>query len=206
MAHTNAGWPTNIPAGGDNLNTTDDQLRRLRLDLLERMNEIVDDFTTDPVVPKQLDVSRVIGTPDLAVVYTNAAFAIPSGVNTAIDFVAETLDTGGFHDNASNPSRLTITTAGYYRIHAALWIAPGAAAGPIAGNMALRKNGSDIALSKVTFEGSSIVEFIDATYIDLAAAADYYEVWIIQASGQAWATLDEADEAYFMIDRLVGTT
>ena len=205
MAHSNV-WSNIIPAGSDNLNTADNQIRQLRLDIQERMDEVVDDWTADPVVPKQLDVSRVIGTPDLAVVYTNAAFAIASGVNTAIDFVGETLDTGGFHDNATNPSRLTITTAGYYRLHAALWILPGAAAGPIAGNMALRKNGVDVALSKVTFEGSSIVEFIDLTYIDLAAAADYYEIWIVQASGQAWATLDEADEAYLMIDRLVGTT
>ena len=51
MAHTNSGWPTNIPAGLDALNTADDQLRRMRLDLLERLNEIVVDFTTDPVVP-----------------------------------------------------------------------------------------------------------------------------------------------------------
>ncbi len=68
MAYTNAGWPTNIPAGSDALNTADDQIRRLRLDLKERFNDIVDDITTDPVVPKQLDVDRVIGTPYLAVV------------------------------------------------------------------------------------------------------------------------------------------
>ncbi|KKL99426.1 hypothetical protein LCGC14_1814570, partial [marine sediment metagenome] len=115
MAYTNSGWPTNIPAGSDNLNTADDQLRRLRLDLKERLNDIVDDITTDPVVPKQLDIDRIIGTPDLAVVYTGAAFAIPTASVTTIDFVAETLDTGGFHDNSVNPSRLTITTAAYYR-------------------------------------------------------------------------------------------
>ena len=102
MAHTNSGWPTNIPVSSDPLNTTDDQLRRLRLDLLERFNDIVDDFTADPVVPKQLDVSRVIGTPDLAVVYTGAAFSIPSGATTVIDFVQETLDTGSFHDDLPN--------------------------------------------------------------------------------------------------------
>ena len=48
MAYTNAGWATNIPAGGDNLNTADDQIRRLRLDLKERLNDIVDDVTTYP--------------------------------------------------------------------------------------------------------------------------------------------------------------
>lgn len=52
MAHTNPGWPTNIPPGSDAANTADDQLRRLRLDLLERMNDFVVSFTADPVVLK----------------------------------------------------------------------------------------------------------------------------------------------------------
>ena len=52
MAYTNPGWPTNIPAGSDPLNTVDDQQRRLRLDLKERLNDLVDDITTDPIVVK----------------------------------------------------------------------------------------------------------------------------------------------------------
>ncbi|KKL46395.1 hypothetical protein LCGC14_2345970, partial [marine sediment metagenome] len=56
MAHTNSGWPTNIPAGSDALNTADDQLRRLRLDLKERFNDFVDDITADPIVLSDIDV------------------------------------------------------------------------------------------------------------------------------------------------------
>ncbi len=203
MAHTNA-WSNIVPAGSDNLNTADDQIRRLRLDIQERGDEIVDDWTADPVVPKKLDVSRVIGTPDLAVVYTGAAFAIPTGTVTTIDFVQETLDTGGFHDNAVNPSRLTITTAAYYRIHANLQITfTGAAA---LCHIRIRKNGADLALGNIAFLGAGVIETISITYIDLAAATDYYEI-VIQnpGSGSTWNTLDEADEAYFMIERLVGT-
>ncbi|KKL27575.1 hypothetical protein LCGC14_2383780 [marine sediment metagenome] len=203
MAHTNA-WSNIVPAGSDNLNTADDQIRRLRLDIQERGDEIVDDWTADPVVPKKLDVSRVIGTPDLAVVYTGAAFAIPTGTVTTIDFVQETLDTGGFHDNSVNPSRLTITTAAYYRIHANLQITfTGAAA---LCHIRIRKNGADLALGNIAFLGAGVIETISITYIDLAAATDYYEI-VIQnpGSGSTWNTLDEADEAYFMIERLVGT-
>ena len=205
MAHTNSGWPTNIPAGSDALNTADDQLRRLRLDIKERMNDIVDDWTADPIVRKTLDVSRLVGTPDLAVVYTGAAFALASGGSpgTTIDFVQETLDTGSFHDNSSNPSRLTITTAAYYRIHASIQITPGAASA--AGTMLLRKNGTNIAITRTIFAGSSVVEQMFITYIDLAAATDYYQINIVQASGDAWATLDDADEAWFMIERISGT-
>ncbi len=50
MAYTNSGWPTNIPAGTDALNTADNQLRRMRLDLLERLNDIISDITADPVI------------------------------------------------------------------------------------------------------------------------------------------------------------
>ncbi len=50
MPYTNSGWPTNIPAGTDALNTADDQLRRMRLDLLERLNDIISDITVDPVI------------------------------------------------------------------------------------------------------------------------------------------------------------
>ena len=204
MAYTNSGWPTNIPAGSDNLKTADDQLRRLRLDFKERLNDIVDDITTDPVVPKKLAVSRIDGTPDLAVVYTNAAFAIPTASVTTIDFTAETVDTGSFHDNSVNPSRLTITTAGYYFIHANLQINFAGAAALC--HIRIRKNGADLALGNLSILGSGVIETLSISYIDLAAAADYYEI-VIQnpGSGSTWNTLDEADEAYFMIHRLAGT-
>ena len=204
MAHTNSGWPVNIPVSSDPLNTADDQLRRLRLDLKERFNDFVDDITADPVVLSDIDVGIVTGTPDLAVVYTGAAFAIPTASTTTIDFVQETLDTGGFHSNSVNPSRLTITTAGYYFIHANLEIDfTGAAA---LCHIRIRKNGADLALGNISILGSGVIETIAISYIDLAAATDYYEIAIQNpGSGSTWNTLDEADEAYFMIHRMVGT-
>ena len=55
--------------------------------------------------------------------------------------------------------------------------------------------------------GSDAIETITISYLDLAAATDYYEITIQNpGSGSTWETLDEADEAYFMIHRLVGTT
>ncbi|KKK63500.1 hypothetical protein LCGC14_2993660 [marine sediment metagenome] len=203
MAYSNS-WSNIIPVSSDPLNTTDDQLRRLRLDVQERMDDLVDDWTTDPVVPQKLDVSRIDGTPDLAVVYTGAAFAIPTASTTTIDFVQETLDTGGFHSNSVNPSRLTITTAGYYFIHANLEIDfTGAAA---LCHIRIRKNGADLALGNISILGSGVIETIAISYIDLAAATDYYEIAIQNpGSGSTWNTLDEADEAYFMIHRMVGT-
>lgn len=46
----------------------------------------------------------------------NAAQAIANGTFTPINFNAEAFDTDNFHDNATNPSRFTITNSGNYRI------------------------------------------------------------------------------------------
>lgn len=203
MAYTNIGWPTNIPAGSDNLNTADDQLRRLRLDLKERFNDIVDDITTDPVIPKKLAISRIDGTPDTARAWSGAAFNIPDGVDTAIDLVQESFDTGGFHSNSVNPSRLTITTAAYYQIRALFSMTSGASAAT--GLLTIKKNGTIIAGFRAKHDGGTTsVTFTTAT-IDLAAAADYYEAWFSQSSGDAWATQNLVHEAFLEIMRLPGT-
>lgn len=59
MAYTNVPWVNNIPLGGDNLNTADDQFRRLRLDINERQNDIVGDWTVDPVFVKTARTRRI---------------------------------------------------------------------------------------------------------------------------------------------------
>lgn len=205
MAYTNT-WSVIIPAGTDPLNTADDQIRQLRLDLQERMNDIVVDWTVDPVV-LAADIEKITGTPNVARVFTNAAFALPSGVATIIDFVAETFDTGnpttGFHDNAVNPSRLTITTASYYRVSANIGVTSGAAAATAV--ISILKNGSIIASYRRPHAGGSTVEGYKISVIDLAAAADHYQVQINQSSGNSWNTLSTAIEAFFEIERRTGT-
>lgn len=49
MAYTNP-WSDTDPPGSQNANTIDDELRQLRLDIHERMDDIVDDWEDDPVV------------------------------------------------------------------------------------------------------------------------------------------------------------
>jgi len=50
MAFTNV-WSNVIPAGSDPANTADDELRQLRLDIDERMDTIVADWSADPLQP-----------------------------------------------------------------------------------------------------------------------------------------------------------
>jgi hypothetical protein len=62
MAYSNA-WSDVIPAGSELASHIDDQIRQLRLDLHERMNSLVVDWTTDPVVlinPGSADNARYI--------------------------------------------------------------------------------------------------------------------------------------------------
>ncbi|KKM20368.1 hypothetical protein LCGC14_1646140 [marine sediment metagenome] len=199
MAYTNAGFPTNIPAGSDNLNTADDQLRRLRLDLKERFNDIVDDITADPIVLKNI-------TPKLAHVYENAGATISSGVNTTVAWTAETLDTGSFHDNSTNNSRLTITDAGYYHLYCVMQLSAGATTDVIAG-IEIRKNGSStVAINDQYHPGNSTDQTFQIGVIVLAAATDYYEVRVLQASGDNWTIRAPTEQSYFEIKRLAGTT
>jgi hypothetical protein len=48
MAFTNP-WSNIIPAGSDPANTADDEIRQLRLDIDERMDQIVPDWSADPL-------------------------------------------------------------------------------------------------------------------------------------------------------------
>lgn len=50
MAYTNP-WSDTDPPGSQNANTVDDEFRQLRLDIHERMDALVEDWTDDPVVP-----------------------------------------------------------------------------------------------------------------------------------------------------------
>lgn len=49
MAYTNS-WSNTVPAGSAAANTIDDAIKQLRLDIQERMDALVDDWTADPVV------------------------------------------------------------------------------------------------------------------------------------------------------------
>lgn len=203
MAYDND-WSIIIPAGSDLLSTADDHFRRLRLDIGQRMDDIVDDWTADPVVLSDIDVGTTIGTPIVAVVYTGAAFSLPSqAAKTIIDFVGETLDTDDFHDNSSNPSRLTITTAAYYRITANIMVNTNTNA--ITAHVYILKNGGIVAEATTLSEISTIQTYA-VTIIDLAAATDYYEVAFQQQSTDDWTTSNIDSRAYFMIEKLIGTT
>jgi hypothetical protein len=204
MAYSIA-WNEATPVGAStNVSDVDAELQNLKISIRERMNNVMSTaWETDASDPKTLDVQAIAGTPRLAKVYTNAAFALPSGANTVVDFVAETYDTDTIHDNAVNPSRLTVGKTGYYRVRAEIGITSGANAA--LANLDLLKNGVVIAQSYERHTGGTTVQGFSVETIDLATTiTDYYEVRVTQASGDAWATLTTASTAYFELEHLPG--
>jgi len=110
-------------------------------------------------------------------VYPNAAQTIASGSWTAIAFDNEIYDTDTMHDNSTNNTRITATTAGAYHIGCAVeW----AAAAGGSRWVAIRANGSSI-LSTVKHSPSDVSM---VTSVDYAlTAGQYIEMVVKQDSG-----------------------
>ena len=63
-----------------------------------------------------------------AKVYNNANISVPNAQTTLIAFNSEMFDTDSMHSTSTNPSRITINTAGKYLVHAHVeWVQTGAA-------------------------------------------------------------------------------
>ena len=207
MAYSIA-WNEASPAGASTAaSTIDTELQNLKTSVKERMNDILDSSTlweTDAHNPKLLDLTAIAGTPKVARVFTGAAFNLPTGATTTVDFVQETLDTNAFHSNSVNPSRLTCALAGYYRVGVGLTVISGA--GAIGATCSIAKNGSDVALNVIDFPAGPLTQTFSFETIELVAASDFFTVTVGQASGNAWATAQLRESAYFFIEKLDGTT
>lgn len=117
--------------------------------------------------------------------------SINSATDTAVDFNSEVFDTDGFHDNSSNPSRITIPSgkAGKYLFNAHIAISDG---GSTTGRrfISFWKNGTrvDYTITEYTPAGSAN-PFIENSIILDVAAGDYVQVGAFQSSGSS-RTLD----------------
>ncbi|MBA2704139.1 MAG: hypothetical protein H0U60_09835 [Blastocatellia bacterium] len=94
MPYTNP-WSDIIPDGAANANTVDDAIRQLRLDVHERMNAVVADWTTDPVVPiggsgsgTGVKVGKVLFLPFAQWSMLNNAYSDPAAGNERFLYVA----------------------------------------------------------------------------------------------------------------------
>lgn len=115
-----------------------------------------------------------------AKVYRTSDQTITNNTFEAIAFDNETFDSDGFHDNATNNTRITIPAGkgGKYRVRAAAtW--NGNATGKR--EITIRKNGSGVAYRAATPNASYVTsELIEELVL---VATDYLEVFVRQDSG-----------------------
>lgn len=115
--------------------------------------------------------------------YRTTAQSVPDVTLTALTWNLESYDTDGFHDNATNPSRLTVPAGlgGLYDIRAACWFATAAYAGSL--SVFLRVNGATpyiaVAGRNHDTNNQGVTEQVSAVY--RLAAGDYVEA-MVQAS------------------------
>lgn len=147
-----------------------------------------------------LPITNTIQNTNVSVKVTKSAVqSIPTGVYTALTFDVETFDTDNMHDN-TNPSRLTVNTAGLYIIEGTVAFSNGS--GYV--ECFVRINGSTAIVVNAVNELSSM----GYTYIEISTLynfnqGDYIELLVGQASGSSQFVYQT--ETIFSMARLSGT-
>lgn len=126
--------------------------------------------------------------------YNNAALVLGTGVFTTLTFNSERWDTDTMHDTGSNTGRITFTTAGTYVICFNGRTDPTAGIHTIVAQ--IRLNGTTVLGSQHSFEtGAGTDHRVTVTTIWQAAANDYVEIQIYQATGGNLNLQSVADES-----------
>jgi hypothetical protein len=119
-----------------------------------------------------------------ALVYPTGTQSINNGTGTAINYGAEVFDTDGFHDNSTNPSRLTVPTGlgGLYVLTANVNWTPNTNGERL---ISFYKNGSELAAWDRDAPGTGSGLGRNIAAIAQLAAGDYVQVVCYQTSGGA---------------------
>lgn len=141
------------------------------------------------------ELPAVIATPPACAVFHSVAQSIPDDTDTILAFNSERFDTDTMHDNATNNTRITFTTAGIYSVtFVCVWNKN--AVGDR--KAAIRKNGADVLGTDAKHAGDADL-FVgqSVTVQESFAAADYVEALVRQDSGGALNLLAQRDSPNF---------
>lgn len=116
---------------------------------------------------------------------------------TAISFTAENYDTDGYHDNSSNPTRLTIPTAGLYSFKASGYA--NINTGDV--DCQFRVNGTPIGFNRQ--KAGTVVGGYSSAVDWFCAAGDYVECFVRATGGAASVIFDVGSSPVFSVARLV---
>lgn len=114
-------------------------------------------------------------------VYNDTIQSIPNNALTVLSFNGELYDNDTMHDNATNNSRITIKTAGKYRLSAIVEFASNATG---IRQILLRVNGT-IYIGAVTTDAFTTTQQMNVHADYQLAVGDYVEVIVYQNSGGA---------------------
>jgi len=128
--------------------------------------------------------------------YRATTYSLANSTGVVIPFVTERFDTDGYHDNTTNPSRLTVPAgkAGYYWISFAMTFASNTSGDLLA---SLVKNGSTYLMTAGvgTTNGARVCTVYAQSILNLSVA-DYVYVEAFQSSGGALNLTDADESAY----------
>lgn len=145
---------------------------------------VISKTTFGDVVKADLDY---LANPPACRVFHNASQSVANGGTTTLAFNSERYDTNTMHDNVTNNSRITFTTAGLYIITANIEFAAGTDYANVVAS--IRLNGTTFIAGEnngaVTHAASAANVSVTTTY--KFAAADYVELLASQVNGAGTA-------------------
>jgi hypothetical protein len=132
-------------------------------------------------------------------VWRNSDVTVSNATYTTIGYNQENYDTDGFHDNATNNSRITIPTGkgGKYQIFAVI-IFDNSTAG--IRNMILNKNGSAVLVNYGSAPSGRNTQTLYT--VETLAAGDYLEIQAYQSCGGALTAFFNGTNNYFGVNYL----
>lgn len=130
----------------------------------------------------QGDVTALENPPTCLAINTNGFIGGYGAVAAVVPFNSESWDTDNMHDNSTNNSRLTATTAGKYQINGAIvW---STAAVVLDAYLALCKNGVANVVAQVDTPAPAADNPAQTISMEVSlAAGDYVELFVAQNSG-----------------------
>ena len=158
---------------------------------------------TVPVTQSHSDAATAGGGTDYSArAHSSTTQSVADNTVEAADLAAERFDTDTIHDNVTNNTRLTATTAGKYAIHGQVeW------AGNATGvrEIAIRLNGSTIiGINRASNLDTSTIYLEVATFWDMAAT-DYVELTLFQNSGGSLNAVEDGSRSVeFMMTKVLG--
>lgn len=146
------------------------------------------------------NVNNLMVPPMVRAYRSTSAFSITPGAGAYIDWNNETIDTDTMHDNNTNPSRLTVQTAGVYLVNTVVTI-------DFTGTSTLRQaklthttsNGGTTTGFSVAYDAYSLgsVAVVSMTGMYEAAVGDYFRVSLEANSGGSATTVRASPDCFF---------